>query len=367
MTTLIYLIKRLCSHIDWLLLLGLLLLMGLGLLLLLSASAQDTLLFKKQLLHITLALGFLCLCAYIPPRFYYQWTPWLFSAGILLLILVLGLGVIGKGAQRWLNLGIIRFEPSEMMKIAMPAMLAWFFHNKSLPPTFKHFLGSCCLILLPVILIAKEPDLGTALMISFTGAAVLLLAGLSFKIIITGISSVMISVPLVWHFMHDYQRQRVLTFLNPERDPLGSGYHIIQSKIAIGSGGLFGKGWLQGSQIHLHFLPEHHHRILFLLSAGEEFGFVGAIILLSVIVFITGRGLYISSQAQTTFTRLFSGGLCLMFFMSAFVNIGMVIGILPVVGLPLPFVSYGGTTLLTMAISCGILMSIHTHRHLLDT
>lgn len=359
-------IKHLGEHIDWPLLIGLLALLSLGLLFLFSASAHNMVIFKKQLVHIALALTLVVICACIPPPFYYQWAPWLFGLGLVMLAMVLGLGVIGKGAQRWLNLGFVRFEPSELMKIATPAILAWFLHNKSSPFTGKHFLYSSLLILVPIVLIIKEPDLGTALMIAFTSGAVLLLAGLPARMIAATVGSVIVSLPLAWHFMHHYQRERVLTFLNPERDPLSSGYHIIQSKIAIGSGGLFGKGWLHGTQIHLKFLPEHTTDFIFAVC-GEEFGFLGSIVLLSLILFITGRGLYISSQAQTTFTRLLSGGLCLMFFISAFVNIGMVIGILPVVGLPLPFVSYGGTTLLTMAISTGILMSIHTHRPLLDS
>ena len=276
------------------------------------------------------------------------------------------LGVIGKGAQRWLTIGFFRFQPSELMKITAPMMLAWYLHTKSLPPNKNTFLTCSLLIIVPVLLIAKQPDLGTALMIACVGGFALIFAGLNWKLIIGIITSSIISLPIAWHFMHTYQRERVLTFLNPERSPLGSGYHIIQSEIAIGSGGVIGKGWLHGTQAHLNFLPEHTTDFIFAVC-GEEFGLIGCVILLLIIVCVTLRGLYISSQAQTTFTRLLSSSLCLMFFMSAFVNIGMVTGILPVVGLPLPFISYGGTAMLTNMASFGIIMSISTHRLLLDS
>ncbi|GAB4391713.1 MAG: rod shape-determining protein RodA [Gammaproteobacteria bacterium] len=352
-------------HLDPVLLCGLLILISVGLVVLYSASSEDFGLVVRQIIRLSIALIVMIVVAQISPTLFKLWAPWLFSLGILLLLTVLLIGVIGKGAQRWLNLGIVNFQPSELMKLALPMMLAWFFSDCLLPPSFSRLLGAGVLILTPVILTAKQPDLGTALMIASAGVSVIFLAGVSWYFISTICLLAAAGAPILWHFMHNYQRQRVLTFLNPERDPLGSGYHIIQSKIAIGSGGLFGKGWLQGTQSHLDFLPEHATDFIFAV-AGEEFGLLGACILVLIYLFIILRGIYITNQAQDTFTRLLAGSLITMFFMSVFVNMGMVMGILPVVGLPLPLVSYGGTSMVTLMAGFGILMSIHTHRNLLS-
>lgn len=353
-------------HLDWPLLIGLLVLVGIGLIILYSASNQDLGSITRQGVRIGIAFLVMWVLAQIPPTTYQVWAPWFFTISLLLLLAVLALGVIGKGAQRWLNLWIFQFQPSELMKLAVPMMLAWFLHNKPLPPSFKNLLVLGAIILGPAVLIAKQPDLGTALLIMGGGFGVIVLAGISGVFLVSIAGLAVVAAPVLWHFMHQYQRDRVLTFLNPESDPLGSGYHIIQSKIAIGSGGIFGKGWLNGTQSHLQFLPEHATDFIFAVT-GEEFGFIGGLILLIMYGFIVGRGLYISLHAQDTFSRLLAGGLSLMLFISAFVNMGMVTGILPVVGVPLPFVSYGGTSFVTLIASFGILMSIQTHRKLLGS
>lgn len=351
-------------HIDWPLLITLLLLVGAGLIILYSASGQSMDVITRQGARIGIAFLVMWLLAQVPPDKYQAWAPWLFTVGTLLLLAVLAMGVIGKGAQRWLNLWIFQFQPSELMKLAVPMMLAWYLQDRSLPPKFGTLIVLLVFIFVPAALIAKQPDLGTALLITMAGCMVLILAGVRGRILLGFIVLAAACAPVLWHFMHDYQRNRVLTFLNPERDPLGAGYHIIQSKIAIGSGGLFGKGWLNGTQSHLQFLPEDTTDFIFAVS-GEELGLLGAIILLALYLVAAGRGLYISVQAQDTFSRLLAGGLSLTFLFSALVNMGMVSGILPVVGVPLPLVSYGGTSLITLVASFGILMSIQTHRKLL--
>ncbi len=351
-------------HFDIPLLLGIIILTGVGLIILYSAANQNMGMVTRQVTRLGIAYVVMLLVAQIPPRQLAFWTPALFGMGVILLIAVLLVGHTGKGAQRWLNLGVIRFQPSELMKLSIPMMAAWIFKDKLLPPKNSLLAVAACLIILPVLLTAKQPDLGTALMLACSGFLVLLLAGLSWRWIIAACVAALAGAPIVWHFMRAYQQQRVLTFLNPERDPLGSGYHIIQSKIAIGSGGFYGKGWLNGTQSHLHFLPEHATDFIFAVC-GEEFGLLGGIALLAIYLYITGRGLYISTQAQDTYTRLLAGSISLTFFISVFVNIGMVTGILPVVGLPLPLISYGGTSMVTIFASFGILMSIHTHRKLI--
>lgn len=353
-------------HLDLPLLISLMLLTGIGLIILYSAGDQSLDMIIRQATRIGLAFVVMWLLAQIPPSKYQIWAPWIFSFGMFLLAAVLVLGVIGKGAQRWLNLWIFQFQPSEVMKLAVPMMLAWYLHNKPLPPRSKTLLMLALIVLIPAFLIAKQPDLGTALLIIASGVSVIFLAGISGWWLVSLVAAAAVFAPVVWHFMHNYQRARVLTFLNPERDPLGAGYHIIQSKIAIGSGGIFGKGWLNGTQSHLQFLPEHTTDFIFAVC-GEEFGLIGGIILLLLYLVIAARGLYISLNAQDTFSRLLAGGLSLTFFISAFVNLGMVTGILPVVGVPLPFVSYGGTSFVTLIASFGILMSIQTHRRLLGS
>lgn len=351
-------------HIDLPLLFGLLALTAIGLIILYSAEGGDVQFILQQGVRFAVAYGLMFIAAQISPHTFYRWAPWIFLVGLILLIGVLAIGDIGKGARRWLDIGFIRFQPSEIMKVAIPMFVAWYLHDKVLPPKLSVILITGFIIAVPVLLTAKQPDLGTALMLAFTGAAVLFLSGFSWRLMIIMAAVAASALPLLWSHMHDYQRQRVLTFLDPERDPLGAGYHIIQSKIAIGSGGIFGKGWLNGTQSHLDFLPEHATDFIFAV-AGEEFGLVGAIIIIAVYLYVVLRGLHIAMRAQDTFTRLLAGGISLTFFFSVFINIGMVIGILPVVGVPLPLISYGGTSMLTLMISFGILMSIQTHRKLL--
>ncbi|WED44195.1 rod shape-determining protein RodA [Legionella cardiaca] len=353
-------------HIDLPLLGFLLTLIVFGMLILYSASNQNISMVFRQSMRLVFALGIMMIFAVIPPHKYKTWTPWIYGIGLGLLIAVMLMGKIGKGAQRWLDLGLFRFQPSEIMKLAIPMMTAWYFDRKSLPIDLKSLIIAGVIIFFPALLIAKQPDLGTAIMVIASGLSVVFLAGISIQILLSLTVIIGCSIPLVWHFMHDYQKQRIFTLLNPEHDPLGSGYHIIQSKIAIGSGGAFGKGWLEGSQSHLNFLPEHATDFIFAVS-GEEFGFVGSSILIILIILISLRGLYIARNAQTSFTRLLAASLSMTFFLSAFVNIGMVMGILPVVGIPLPLVSYGGTAMVTFLTSFGILMSISSHRILFNS
>jgi len=350
-------------HLDLPLLTGLLLLSCYGLVILYSASGQDLHQVEKQALRLLIAFGAMFFLAQIPPQTLRRWSPWLYGIGVSLLIAVLVMGVMGKGAQRWLDLGFMRFQPSELVKLAAPMMLAWFLSSKPLPPNWKQIMVSLVLLAIPVLLIAKQPDLGTAILVASSGLFVLFLAGISWRLIIGLGLLATAAAPAIWYLMHDYQRRRVLTFLNPESDPLGAGYHIIQSKIAIGSGGLYGKGWLNGTQSQLEFLPERHTDFIFAVL-GEEFGFIGVLVLLTIFLFIILRGLYMASQAQDSYSRLLAGALVLVFFVYLFVNMGMVSGILPVVGVPLPMVSYGGTSLVTLMAGFGMLMSIHTHRKL---
>ncbi|MFT5521650.1 MAG: rod shape determining protein RodA [Enterobacterales bacterium] len=354
-------------HIDVPLLLGLLVLIGMGLIILYSASGENIELIKRQMIRLGLAFSVMFFMSQVPPRVLKAWAIPLYCITIIMLIMVTLFGVTGKGAQRWLDLGLFRFQPSEIMKIALPMMLAWYLSERNLPPRKRYLFVASILILLPTLLIANQPDLGTALLIASSGLFVLFLAGISWKLITTFIIAAASFAPIAWNFLlHEYQRDRVLIFLDPERDPLGKGYHIIQSKIAIGSGGLYGKGWLNGTQSQLEFLPERHTDFIFSVL-GEEFGFFGVLLLLLVYFFIIGRGLYIGTQAQDTFSRLLAGSLILTFFVYLFVNIGMVTGLLPVVGLPLPLVSYGGTAMVTMMASMGMLMGIRTHRRLHST
>ncbi len=350
-------------RVDKPLLIGLLSLVCIGLIILYSASNQNLVIIGKQAMRMIIAFSAMLMLAQISPSVYRAWAPWVFIFSFGLLLAVLILGVVGKGAQRWLNLGLLKFQPSELMKLSVPMMLAWYLHDKSLPPSFFDLFIALIIIAVPTLLVIKQPDLGTALLIVASGFSVILLSGVSGRWLLLGGLLMLIIAPLGWHFMHEYQKLRVLTFLNPERDPLGAGYHIIQSKIAIGAGGLFGKGWLHGTQSHLQFLPEHTTDFIFAVC-GEEFGLFGGIVLLSLYLWIAARGLYISMKAQDTFSRLLSGGLSLSFFIAAFVNIGMVSGLLPVVGIPLPLISYGGTSLITLIAGFGILMSIQTHRKL---
>jgi rod shape determining protein RodA len=353
-------------HLDLPLLSALLLLCGVSLLVLYSAGDQDMALIQRQAIRFGIAFVALILLAQIHPDHLRRWSPWLYLTGLLMLTAVLAFGETGKGAQRWLDLGLFRFQPSEMMKLALPMMLAWYLAEKRLPPKKRRLLVAIIMTLLPVLLIAKQPDLGTALLVASAGVFVLFLAGISWRLV-AGFSALMAAMgPLIWFLMRPYQRQRVMTFLNPENDPLGAGYHTIQAKIAIGSGGIAGKGWLNGTQSHLEFLPERHTDFIFAVIS-EELGLVGVAALLLLYFFIILRGLYIATQAQNTYSRLLAGTLTLVFFVYLFVNTGMVTGLLPVVGVPLPLISYGGTSLVTILAGFGMLMSIHTHRKLLPT
>jgi len=354
-------------HIDWPLFTGLIALSTLGLVVLYSASGENWAIVSRQMIWMFIAFTIMLIAAQIPPHLIQLWTPWVFAAGLLFLVMVLFFGEMGKGAQRWLDLGFFRFQPSEMMKFAVPMMVAWFIAEKTLPPSWGRIFGALLLILIPVALIARQPDLGTSILVGSAGIFVLLFAGISWYLIGGFALTLAAAAPVVWfYYMHDYQRQRVLTFLNPESDPLGSGYHIIQSKIAIGSGGLYGKGWLNGTQSQLDFLPERSTDFIFAVYS-EEFGIVGVLCLLALYLYIVIRGLVIAYQAQTTFTRVLAGSLVLTFMVYIVVNIGMVSGLLPVVGVPLPLVSYGGTSMVTLMIAFGILMSIQTHRKLLTS
>ncbi|MCC4264989.1 rod shape-determining protein RodA [Oceanimonas baumannii] len=352
-------------HLDWPLLAGVLLLLCSSLVILYSASGEDLHTVTRQCIHIGLSLTVMMILAQFPPGFYARWAPPVFIVGVILLVLVLVVGDVGKGAQRWLEIGSFRFQPSEALKLAMPITIAAYISRYPLPPNLLHVGVAFALVLVPTLLIAKQPDLGTSLLVAASGLFVIFLAGLPWRLILLALAGLAAFLPALWYFlMHDYQKRRVLTLLNPESDPLGAGYHIIQSKIAIGSGGIWGKGWLHGTQSQLEFLPERHTDFIFAVLA-EEFGLVGVTLLILLYLFVIGRGLQISVQAQGAFPRLLAGALILTFFVYVFVNIGMVSGLLPVVGVPLPLISYGGTSMVTLMAGFGILMSVRTHKRLL--
>jgi len=348
-------------HLDGPLLAGILVLGTFGLLVLFSATEQDPGKEEAQLLRLALALVGMLVVAQIPPRVLRGWSAPLYLVGVLMLVAVLLVGDVGKGAQRWLDLGVLRFQPSELLKVAVPMMLAWFLSSRPLPPGAWRILMGALLIGVPTLLIFKQPDLGTSVLVAASGGMVLFLAGMSWRLIAALAALAGALAPVLWYLMRDYQRQRVLTFLDPTTDPLGSGYHIIQSQIAIGSGGVYGKGWFNGTQSHLEFLPERTTDFIFAVL-GEEWGLAGALVLMAIYLFIIWRGLYIATQAEDTYGRLLAGGLTLIFFVYVFVNTGMVSGLLPVVGVPLPLVSYGGTSLVTIMAGFGMMMSIHTHK-----
>lgn len=349
-------------HIDFILVGMLMLLCGAGLFILYSATGKDISVVQRQASYLGVGFAGMIVVAQIPPRILMQWSKWLYVAGVVLLLAVLFVGIQSKGAQRWIQLPGLRFQPSEIIKLVMPIVMASFLAKRALPPSFKDVVLSLMMIGFPVLLIAKQPDLGTSLLVGSSGLFVLLLAGLRKRVIISAICLAVPAVFMAWQFLLlDYQKQRVLTFLNPESDPWGSGWNIIQSMIAIGSGGLYGKGWLQGSQSHLDFLPESHTDFIIAVLA-EEFGLMGCLLLLAIYALVIGRGIFITLNAQTLFGRLLTGSITLTFFVYIFVNIGMVSGILPVVGVPLPLVSRGGTSLTTLMVGFGLLMSVHTHR-----
>ena len=350
-------------RIDGPLLGGILLICALGLVVLYSAVGENMRLWTSQVIRLGVALVAMLIAAQMSPDFLRRWTPWGFLGGTVLLVLVLTTGELSQGARRWLDLGI-RFQPSEIMKLAVPMMAAWYLHDRQMPPRAGQLLLLAVMILIPTLLIARQPDLGTSLLIAASGLIVIVLAGLPIRVML-GLA--VLSVPgamVLWNFMQDYQKQRVLTLLDPDSDPLGAGYNIIQSKIAIGSGGLFGKGWTNGSQAQLEYLPERDTDFIFAVM-GEELGLLGVLALLCLYVFVIGRGLYIAMQAPDTYSRLLAGSISLTFFVYVFVNTAMVTGLIPVVGVPLPLVSFGGTSMVTLLAGFGILMSIHSHRKLL--
>ena len=350
-------------HIDIPLFYALLALTGISLLVVYSASAENLTILIKHILRLIMGFGILFLIAQIRPDDLRRLAPILFGLGVLLLIAVLGVGIVSKGARRWLGVGGLSFQPSEIMKLALPLMLAWYFARVPLPPNLKQLALAGIITLVPVALIAKQPDLGTAILVLGSGFAMLFLAGMYWRILAGIAALAAVAIPYAWTHLHGYQQKRILTLLDPASDPLGAGYHTLQGMIAIGSGGFFGKGWLNSSQAHLEYLPESSTDFIFAVFA-EEFGLLGILVLLGIYLFIVYRGFMIALLAQDSFTRLLAGGLTLVFFFYFFVNVGMVSGILPVVGVPLPLISYGGTAVVTLMAAFGMLMSIHTHRRM---
>lgn len=338
------------------------LVMVIGLITLYSAGDKDLRIVLNQGARFVLGLALMIGISRLPPGTLRTWTPWLFAFSVLLLVATALLGE-GRGAHRWLDLRVLRFQPSELLKLTMPMMVAWYFHSRPLPPTWRDLAAVALLIAVPAGLIAKQPDLGTALLVAASGAFAVFLAGLSWWRIGAILASVGAALPVAWHYMHDYQKNRVLTFLNPENDPLGNGWHIIQSQIAVGAGGVLGKGWHHGTQSRLEFLPEHTTDFVFAVFS-EEFGLLGVLALLALYIFIIGRCLWIAAEARDTYSRLLAGALAMSFFVYVMVNGGMISGLLPVVGVPLPLVSYGGTSAVSLLTGFGVLMSIHAHKKL---
>jgi rod shape determining protein RodA len=356
----------LALKLDGPLLVGLSLVAVYGLVVLYSASGQSLGTVLRQIGHLGMGVVAMLVLAQVNPNFLRRLSPWLYLAGVFLLVVVAGIGVIGKGAQRWLDLGILRFQPSEIMKLAVPMMCAWYLQERPLPPSSPSLVLLAILIVVPTGLVVLQPDLGTGALIAVSGFLVVVMAGLPLSIIAAMTALAAVGGFVGWHFLHDYQRARVLTFVNPQSDPLGAGYHIIQSQIAIGSGGVFGKGWMNGSQAQLDYLPESSTDFIFAVI-GEEFGLLGLLLLLLLYGFVIGRAIYLSTQTQDTYARLLAGSLALTFFVYVFINAGMVSGLLPVVGVPLPLVSYGGTSMVTLLAAFGILMSLYSHRKLIGS
>jgi len=352
------------SSIDWALFTGLLALSVASLFVLYSAGDQNVDLLIRQSIRIVLAFGVMLIVARITPDQLLRWTPYLYGIGLILLLVVLGAGVVGKGAQRWIDLGFMRFQPAEMMKLAVPMMVAWVMVKKPLPAKLSTVALGFVVVLIPAILVIKQPDLGTAILITGSGLVVIFFAGMSWRLIAVLTAIVAAAAPLGWYLIHDYQRQRILTLFDPWSDPLGAGYHTIQSAIAVGSGGLYGKGWLNGSQSQLDFIPERSTDFIFAVFS-EEFGFMGSLILLLTYLFVVSRSLYIAIEAKDSYTRLLCGSLAATFAIYVLVNIGMVTGILPIVGVPLPLISYGGTSMVSLMAGFGILMSAYSNRWLM--
>jgi rod shape determining protein RodA len=358
--------ERIVEGIDPTLLVLILTLSMLGLAALFSASIDTPSRVTAQVINLFVALAAMWLVAQVPPQTMMRFAIPAYVIGVCFLIAVALFGDVVNGARRWLHVGVTRFQPSEMMKLALPLMLAWYFHKHETTLRLHNFAIASLLLVVPLGLIARQPDLGTAALVGAAGFYVIFFAGLSWKVLGTLIGLGLAALPIGWGFLHDYQRKRVLTLLDPTTDPLGAGYHIIQSTIAVGSGGLWGKGWLNGTQAHLEFIPERHTDFIFAVFS-EEFGLIGNVVLLVLYSLLVARGLMIAANAATVFARLLASAIALMYFTYAFVNMGMVSGILPVVGVPLPFISYGGTALLTLFIGAGILMSVHRHRKLVQT
>jgi rod shape determining protein RodA len=360
------LLGMLVKYVDTYLFTVVAILLVIGLVVLYSASGASFSRVGAQSLNILVALVFMWAAANVPLHYLARIALPLYFVGLGLLVCVALFGETAHGAQRWLNLGFMRIQPSELMKIAVPLVLAWYFDRYEAILRFQNFVVGAIAVVVPVLLVAKQPDLGTALLIAAAGFYVLFLAGLSWKLLV-GVSVVALSsAPFLWSFLHGYQKKRILTLIDPSSDPLGAGYHTIQSTIAIGSGGFFGKGWLNGTQAHLDFLPERTTDFIFAVFA-EEWGLLGNMVLIILFLLIIGRGMVIASNAPTLFTRLLAGAITMTFFTYVFVNMGMVAGILPVVGVPLPLISYGGTSLVTIMFGIGLLMSIHTHKRLVQS
>ena len=351
-------------HIDFPLLLAFLAIFMISLAAIYSASNSNIDAVVNQAIKILISISAMAVVAQFSPLSYGRVGPWLFLLCLVLLILVLVIGETRNGATRWLNIGI-SFQPSELMKIAMPLMIARYIANGALPPTVFSVGVSITIVLVPSVLIMLEPDLGTSILIAFSGLVVIFLSGLKKRYLAVALGLLLASLPLMWSNMHPFQKNRVLAFLNPGSDPTGSGYHLIQSKIAIGSGGLFGKGWLNSTQGQLDFLPERTTDFIFAILA-EEFGFLGISLLIGIYLFIIGRGIMIAINAQDLFSRLLASSISLTFFVYVFVNIAMTTGLLPVVGIPLPLISSGGTSMVTLMIGLGMLMSVQTHKRLVE-
>jgi rod shape determining protein RodA len=358
--------ELLARRVDSYLMAAALAIAGIGMITLFSASEQSVQRVTTQALSLVFALFLMWAVANVSPQQLARAAVPLYVVGVLLLVGVAVGGTVVNGSRRWLNLGVGRFQPSELMKIALPLMLAWYFQKRESKVRFSDFVVAGVLIAAPVWLIKRQPDLGTALMIGASGFYVLYLAGMSWKLIIGLVAVAGAAAPLVWPHLHDYQQARILTFIDPSRDPLGAGYHSTQATIALGSGGVIGKGWLNGTQTHLDFLPERHTDFIFAVF-GEEFGLIGNALLLVLYLLLIGRAFIITMNASTLFARLVAGAITLMFFTYAFVNMAMVSGILPIVGVPLPLVSFGGTALVSLFIGLGILMSVQANRKLVKT
>lgn len=352
-------------HLDKTLALALAALAGISLATVYSASGKDLGVAAAHAVRLVAGFGVLVAVAQIRPEVLQRLSPHVFAIGLIFLAVVLIAGSVGKGAQRWLNLGVVKFQPSEIMKLALPMVLAWYLARGSLPPALTRLAVAFLIALVPALLIARQPDLGTAVLTLASGLFVLFLAGTSWRLILSLIGLLALAAPVAWNFLHDYQRSRILTLFNPEADPLGSGYHTIQSMIAVGSGGFYGKGWLNSTQAHLEYLPEAATDFVFAVFA-EEFGLIGSLLLVGLYVFVALRGMLIAFYAQDSYTRLLAGGISLAFFLYFFVNMGMVTGILPIVGVPLPMMSYGGSSIVTVMAAFGILMSIQTHRRIVE-